>query len=283
MSIDVDELAEYYTRTQPSLRDTHLGVVPANAELSDPITSPAGSGLVIPLCGKACYVLNGVSYELEPGMVLHAGAAMNLDKSVIGNESWGCALIHYTIPTRERNSFPLYNSHFCVDTGTNVRLLECARQLHISERNRGNLASLRTRTLFASLLEELVTSAHRQRQTDEGSLMRSAQTFFDTHYAEELSIRQVADLHGMEPKRFGSLFSRYIGIAPIRYLADVRMQHACELLSMGCYKVEQVAKAVGINDSYYFSRLFKAHIGMAPSVFALQAKHAHLRFEQTSS
>ncbi|MDR1014225.1 MAG: AraC family transcriptional regulator [Coriobacteriales bacterium] len=274
MTIDANELAEYYTFAQPSLHDTFEGVVPAHTELSDPTTSPEGSGLVIPLCGKARYTLNGVSYELKPGVVLHAGAAMELEKRVMGDSHWGCVLIHYTIPKQEESSFPLYRSHFCAETGSNIRLLEHARQLHASTRNNGCLATLRSRTLFAGLIEEVVTAVHRHNQADERSLIDDALAFLDKSYGEELSIQQVAALYDMSAKHFGYLFSKHVGMAPSHYLVNIRMRHAKELLGTGLYTIEQVARSVGFSDSYYFSRLFKKHTGMAPSVFASRSKEA---------
>jgi AraC-like DNA-binding protein len=274
MTIDADELAEYYTFAQPSLHDTFEGVVPADTGISDPMTSPVGSGLVIPLCGKARYTLNGVPYELKPGIVLHAGAAMELEKQVMGNAHWGCVLIHYTIPKQEENSFPLYHSHFCAETGSNIRLLEHARQLHASTQANGCLATLRSRTLFAGLIEEVVAAVHRHNQADESNLIDDARAFLDKSYGEELSIQQVATLYGMSAKHFGYVFSKHVGMAPSRYLVSTRMRHARELLDTGLYTIEQVARSVGFSDSYYFSRLFKKHTGMAPSVFALRSREA---------
>ena len=43
------------------------------------------------------------------------------------------------------------------------------------------------------------------------------------------------------------------------------MTHACRLLDQGNLKVRQVAEQLGYADPYYFSRLFKSVVGMAPS------------------
>lgn len=50
-------------------------------------TSPLGTGLVIPLAEKACFIQEEMPYVMEPGMVVHAGSNMSLDKEVIGNET----------------------------------------------------------------------------------------------------------------------------------------------------------------------------------------------------
>jgi AraC-like DNA-binding protein len=274
MTVDTDELAEYYAGTQPSLCDAYGGVVPPRTDLSDPITSPVGSGLVIPLSGRAHYVLDGVPYELKPGVVLHAGAAMSLEKRVVGDEAWACVLVHYRIPTADEGGFPLYNSHFCIETGPAIRLQERARCLHTSERADGHLASLRSRALFADLIGEVVSAAQRHGQTDERLLIDDALAFLGSHYAEDISVQRLAALYGTSARHFGYLFSKHVGVSPLRYLTDLRIRQAKELLATGLYTVGQVAQSVGINDSYYFSRLFKKHTGERPKAFKELRMHA---------
>jgi len=43
------------------------------------------------------------------------------------------------------------------------------------------------------------------------------------------------------------------------------MALACRLLDRGDAEVRQVAEQLGYDDPYYFSRLFRKVVGMAPS------------------
>jgi AraC-like DNA-binding protein len=271
-SVDIKEIIEYYADIQPSLKDIYRGAVPPESRVKGIRTSPAGSGIVIPLAGKARYTLNGTSYELKPGLVLHAGAGMDLEKEVIGDQAWQCILLHYRIPEKEIFNFSCYAGHFCIETGVCARVSSCAKQLHGNEQNSGGMAALHRRSLFARLIEEMLLSAQRYAQDDEGNIADNAVAFLDKHYMENLSVSQLADLYGMDVRRFGYIFSKYTGLSALGYLISLRIGHAKDLLRTCSYTVEQVAESVGYTDRYYFSRLFKKYTGLSPTGFMLGAE-----------
>lgn len=68
----------------------------------------------------------------------------------------------------------------------------------------------------------------------------------------------------LSPSRFAAIFKDATGMAPIDYLVKQRMQRARSLLADEKFSVEQVAAAVGYQDAFYFSRLFKTHFGISP-------------------
>ncbi|MDR0730940.1 MAG: hypothetical protein LBF63_04670, partial [Treponema sp.] len=88
MDVNIGDLIDYYACVQPSLKDIYRDAVPPGYRVNGTRTNPSGSGLVIPLGGRARYTINGTVYELKPGTILHAGAFMNLKKEVIGGEGW---------------------------------------------------------------------------------------------------------------------------------------------------------------------------------------------------
>ncbi len=52
---------------------------------------------------------------------------------------------------------------------------------------------------------------------------------------------------------------------PLSLLIRLRLQRAMDLLQRGSHNVAEAARAVGYEDAFYFSRLFKKHIGVTPS------------------
>ncbi len=61
------------------------------------------------------------------------------------------------------------------------------------------------------------------------------------------------------------IFKRKMNSSPIDYFIHLKMQKACRYLSSGRMKIKNIANRVGYDDPYYFSRIFKKHIGLSPA------------------
>jgi AraC family transcriptional regulator of arabinose operon len=86
-------------------------------------------------------------------------------------------------------------------------------------------------------------------------------------YAEPLSVTELAQLAGWSPAYFARQFRHIVGRAPIDYLVHQRVRSASELLVTTRDSVAVVASAVGYQDPYYFSRVFKGITGLSPQRF----------------
>lgn len=87
------------------------------------------------------------------------------------------------------------------------------------------------------------------------------------HYAEELSLKQIADLVGLSENYFSSLFKQEMGENLIAYINRVRIQYAKEMLRSETMKVYEIAEKVGYRNTTYFSTIFKKVTGMSISEF----------------
>lgn len=90
--------------------------------------------------------------------------------------------------------------------------------------------------------------------------------YFEDHYAEKISLDQIAENMYLSPFYVSKIFKSETGVAPIRYLINIRLEKAMELLEGGCEgSIQDVAASVGYEDAYHFSKLFKKHFGISPS------------------
>ena len=62
-----------------------------------------------------------------------------------------------------------------------------------------------------------------------------------------------------------------MGITPGKYLNQIRIENAKQLLRQGRHNVGFVAGACGFSNSNYFARVFRAAVGMNPREYALSA------------
>lgn len=86
-------------------------------------------------------------------------------------------------------------------------------------------------------------------------------------YMNVWDISLMADFCGLSPSYFSHTFKKRMGISPIQFLNDLRIQKAKELLSGGCMSVSTIASLVGFEDALYFSRAFKRATGTSPTQF----------------
>ena len=57
------------------------------------------------------------------------------------------------------------------------------------------------------------------------------------------------------------------GLAPIEFIKEMRMKRAVQLIETGEFNMTQISYMVGINDPRYFSKCFKAQVGMTPTEY----------------
>lgn len=88
--------------------------------------------------------------------------------------------------------------------------------------------------------------------------------YIDGHLEEDLSLSRLARLSGYSPYFFHRMFSRYRKQPVHKYVTEVRLERAKELLQAG-QSVNAVSEQVGVMPQSYFSSFFRKHTRMNPS------------------
>lgn len=90
--------------------------------------------------------------------------------------------------------------------------------------------------------------------------------YIENHYDQEITLEMLAQDHFVSATYLSRIFKELIGISPISYLIDIRLNHAKYLLEKKQHTVGDVAKLVGYQDTFHFSKSFKKKFGKAPSL-----------------
>ena len=89
----------------------------------------------------------------------------------------------------------------------------------------------------------------------------------NAHFDQPTRLEDLAAWAGFSAQHLNRRFRAQLGVTPLQYLTQLRMQHAAALLADGRLTVQAVAERVGYEDPYYFSRLFKQHMGQSPAQY----------------
>lgn len=89
----------------------------------------------------------------------------------------------------------------------------------------------------------------------------------EVHYAERISMSEMASLAGMSSTHFNRRFRELLRMTPMRYLHSVRIQAARTLLTTTSLSLAEIAVDVGFSDQSHFTRRFRETTGMTPAKY----------------
>jgi transcriptional regulator GlxA family with amidase domain len=95
-------------------------------------------------------------------------------------------------------------------------------------------------------------------------IVLEGQLWLQSNLGESISIAALARHLGMSGRTLNRRFHTAIGLSPMEYLQSLRITEAKELLRQSNLSVSEIAWRVGLNDTSYFSKLFREQVGMAP-------------------
>lgn len=100
--------------------------------------------------------------------------------------------------------------------------------------------------------------------------------YLQKEFDKPIVLHELAQMAGVHPTYYSSLFKQKMGRTPIEYLTAIRMNRAKEMLIEAKDKVRDVARHVGYKDEFYFSRRFKEQYGIAPTVYIKQSTYSNI-------
>ena len=98
--------------------------------------------------------------------------------------------------------------------------------------------------------------------------------YIKDHYAEPLSVGQIAAQFHYSRTRFSTLYKELTGKGVNEMISDVRIEGAKELLLWGGLNIGEVAERCGFSSLQYFSHKFSEKTGMSPTKYIEQCRKA---------
>jgi len=98
-------------------------------------------------------------------------------------------------------------------------------------------------------------------------MLGKAITWLNSHYAENVSIAELARQAGVSERNLFRLFRVMTGFSPYHYQLNLRINHASELLLFTDASLEEIAAKCGFCDANHLCKQFRKVRGTTPQKF----------------
>lgn len=113
-----------------------------------------------------------------------------------------------------------------------------------------------------AVLIEIAKRSHAE--NDDIKKLSKSIKYIHANYTSDIKIPDLAAMEFLSSSRYSVLFNRIMHISPYQYIINLRLKAACEMLRDSNLGVTQIAELLGFQSCFFFSKLFKKHLGISP-------------------
>jgi ABC-type Fe3+-hydroxamate transport system substrate-binding protein len=270
-----------------SLPNPHSFCVPVRITSLDKAASnredacqPFFSLLIVVTGGSGTIELDGERTRLSSGNTVccDSSAHITLQHS---NNLQGVWIEYAVLPGSSHRSSPLNNGVPLRICTSNICAL--ASQLLSGWNQPVENQPFALQRLFTELLTELYDCAAEHTEPALHWLDRVLQ-YIESHYNEDLTRGQAAELAGVTPEHFSRAFRKSTGQTFNEYVTLLRIRKAQQRILTGAPNLSTLALEVGYGEGTYLSRKFKQVVGISPTAYYRKNKSiVSLNFNHTAS
>jgi AraC-like DNA-binding protein len=154
-------------------------------------------------------------------------------------------------------------SMLCIGKGNVLAFEDLRRKICSRDRLQWEAANYR----LVSFIYEILSGQTRDHRPRGQMYVDEALCQMRTNIAGSLDLDQLAGKLGIDKSYFIRLFKQVMGSPPLKYFLQLKMDAAAHSILSSNKSVRQVAADFGYADESYFSRVFKANLGLSPENF----------------
>ena len=106
---------------------------------------------------------------------------------------------------------------------------------------------------------------------EDGSRLNDVIQFMIKNYPKNISLEEISEIAHLSPAAFCRFFKLRTRKTFITFLNELRISHACKLLTESEQPVNEICYHTGFNNLAHFNRLFKIQTGVTPSLYRKKA------------
>jgi two-component system response regulator YesN len=99
-------------------------------------------------------------------------------------------------------------------------------------------------------------------------IAQTLELYIRENFRRDIRLKEISEKLGVSTDYLSKAFKKHSGETPLKQIIKLRMNEAKQLLSSNPgLDVRTVGELVGYEDQFYFSRMFKIHVGLYPSEY----------------
>lgn len=133
-------------------------------------------------------------------------------------------------------------------------------------------------TKFVARLSHMPVEKEQQpsrREVRDMERMKDMLSFIEARCAEDLTLEQIAKSACVSETECMRCFKRNVGVSPIRFLKERRIQNAAGLLRSTERSISEIAVSCGFQDMSYFTKAFRQFYGVTPTAYRNGSAESH--------
>lgn len=107
----------------------------------------------------------------------------------------------------------------------------------------------------------------RDKRTPNKGAVEKAIQLMQENIEKTITLNDMASFAKLSVTHFSALFRKKTGHSPIEYFNHLKIQKACQYLIFTTLTIKELSRNVGVDDQYYFSRMFTRLMGVSPSEY----------------
>ena len=210
----------------------------------------------IQLSGSAIHTFANQKFTISDSCIYFLNKKDDYDVEVI--EPTDAFSIHFTAYE------DIDTDSFCLSVPNPQSFVSILQKAEISKLSGNELTLLSMLYLFCAEVERAREKSYSRK---DGRIIE-AKKYIDGHFREKSCITEAIRISGISERRFHTLYKNAYGVTAGKYILNLKVELAKNLLSVGAPSVSEIADLCGFFDIYHFSKVFKNATGVSPTKYA---------------
>lgn len=209
----------------------------------------------IQLFGSALHTFANHKFTISENCIYFLNKKDDYDVSLI--EQTDAFSIHFT--TYE----DIETDSFCISVANPHTFISILQKAEIAKVSGNELNLLSMLYLFCSEAERAREKSYFRK--DERII--ETKKYIDEHFREKNCIEEAVRISGVSDRQFRTLYKNAYGVTAGKYILNLKIELAKNLLSVGALPLSEIAELCGFFDIYHFSKAFKKETCIPPSQY----------------